>query len=113
VDENALTWDELQAHLDPAPPDASVRHPADKLKDARASEWRATGLSPEEWAAHNAHEIVLFSFDEFRYDDPDLDAWVQRLGRILFTRGGVDVCRRRFLTTEQRLAYEAREQEPL
>jgi hypothetical protein len=37
----------------------------------------------------------------------------REFGRILFTRGGVDPCRRRFTTTEQRLAHEAREHEPL
>ena len=113
MDEKALTWELLQAHLDLAAPGESVRQPADGFRATRAAAWRATALSPEEWAANNARDIVMFSFHEFLYDDPDLDAWVQRLGRILFTEGGVDACRRRFLTTEQRLAHEAREQEPL
>ena len=113
MDEKALTWEVLQAHLDLAAPGESVRQPADEIRATRAAEWRATGLSPEAWAANNAQDIVFLSFDEFEYDDPDLDAWVQRLGRILFTEGGVDACRRRFLTTAQRLAHEAREEESL
>jgi hypothetical protein len=113
VDEKALTWELLEAHLDLAAPGESVRQPADGFRATRAAAWRATALSPEEWAADNAWDIVVFSFDEFQYDDPDLDAWVQRLGRILFTEGGVDACRRRFLTTEQQLAHEAREHQPL
>jgi hypothetical protein len=113
MDETELTWHALQKHLDSPFADQIPRRRSDDFRRERASEWRATGLSPEEWAANNAHEIESFSFDEFSYDDPDLDAWVHRLGRILFTHGAVDACRRRFLTTEQRLASEAREQEPV
>ena len=66
-------------------------------------------LSPEEYAARNAHLWSAFSFDDFRYEDPELDAWIARLGDILFQRKGAPTLRElreRFLTPEERRAVE-------
>lgn len=71
------------------------------------------GLSAEAWAARHAHNIVLFSFDEFEYADSSLDQWVQELGRILSTPGAVDAARQRHLTRSEIRAAEAREREPI
>lgn len=58
-------------------------------------------MSPEEYAARHAHEWACFSFDQYRFRDPALGAWVRRLGEILFTEGEVERCRQRFLTPEE------------
>ena len=38
-------------------------------------------------AAHGA-DMAGFTFDEARYDDPDLDAWLVEVGRLLRERRG-------------------------
>ena len=70
--------------------------------------------SPEEYAARHAHEWGCFSFDEYRFSDERLDAWIQRLGDIFFRRNGapsVGDLRRRFLTVDDRAAIALRERE--
>jgi len=59
------------------------------------------GVSPEEWAARHAQDLVCFSGGEYCYADPLLDAWVQRLDAILFMPGAVDACRRHYLTADE------------
>jgi hypothetical protein len=71
-------------------------------------------LSPEEYAARHAHEWAAFSFDEYRYSDERLDAWIQRLGDIFFRRNGapsIHELRQCFLTEEERAAIAQRERE--
>jgi len=77
------------------------RSPADATREQMAARWMSEGLSAEAWAAHNAHDILAFSFHEYWYSDPALDAWVQELARVLFTPGAVAAARLRFLTAEE------------
>jgi len=65
--------------------------------------------SPEEYAARHAHLWGCFSLHQYRYTDPQLGAWVHRLGEILSSQEEIERCRRRFLTPEQ-LAAIRREQ---
>jgi len=44
-------------------------------------------MTPEEYAARHGKDWYCFSFDDYRYSDPVLDRWIQRLGDILFQRG--------------------------
>ena len=88
---------------------------ADAGRERDAREWFPLDLSPEEYAAREAHNWTCFSFDDYRYSDPRVDQWIHRLGDILFRREGaptVDELRKRYLTPEERAAVEAREQEP-
>lgn len=89
-----------------------VRRRADPSREEFAAKWMATGLCAEEWAARNAENILCFSFDEYRYADPALNAFVQEVGRIFFTPGGVDAARRRFMTDEEIGRAEERESAP-
>lgn len=57
--------------------------------------------SPEEYAARNAHNIMCFSFHEYRFRDPALAAWIRRLHEILVTQGEVELCRQQFLSKEE------------
>ena len=63
VDDNAVV-----RNIDDLPP-----APPDRERDAR------------ELSKHR-HEWYCFSFDDYRYSDPELDRWIQRLGDILFNR---------------------------
>jgi len=58
-------------------------------------------MSPEEYAARQAHNWALFSAHLYRYRDAALGAWVRRLGEILSSEEEVERCRQRFLTPEE------------
>ena len=58
--------------------------PRDRERDAR--ELFPLDMSPEEYATRHRHEWVCFSFDDYRYADPKMDRWIQRLGDIFFDR---------------------------
>ena len=71
-------------------------------------------MTPEEYAAREAHHWMSFSFDNYRYSDPRLDRWVQRLGDIFFRRPGapaIDELRAELLTDEERRQIEAEEKD--
>ncbi|MCA9674787.1 MAG: hypothetical protein H6709_04100 [Kofleriaceae bacterium] len=58
-------------------------------------------MSPEEYAARNAADILVFSLADYRYRDADLDRWMVRLQEILCDWTVVNECRRRYLTPEE------------
>lgn len=39
-------------------------------------------MSPEEYAARYSEDWFCFSFNRYRYRDPELNIWIQRLGEI-------------------------------
>jgi len=85
------------------------RPPADEGRTTMARAMFAEGLSAGEYAARYAHEIACFSLDEIRYADPKLDAWIQDLGDILFSRDGAPALaelRAKYLTPEERAEVE-------
>ncbi len=78
---------------------------ADPERERQAVAHFPLDQSPEEYAERNAHSWVCFSFDDYRYRDSALDAWVTRLGDILFQRNGapsVVELRARFLSEDER-----------
>ena len=94
---------------------ADRRKPADSRYEEQAAKMMAEGWSPEEYAARCAHQILCFSMDDCRYQDPVVDAWISRLGDILFRRNGVpsiDELRQQYLTPEEIREAEAIEQDP-
>ena len=65
--------------------------------------------SPGLYAARNAHLWLCFSFDDVRYRNDALTAWVQELGDIFFQRHGapsLEQLRLKYLSPEERLAIE-------
>ena len=68
-------------------------------------------MTPAEWAARHAQDILMWSGADYRYRDPEVDRWIQELGRVLFTAGAVKEARRRYLTEAERQWAEEREQE--
>lgn len=92
----------------------SGRPPAPAWREEKARELFSVELSPEEYAARNAHEWGCFSFDDYEYSDPRLDAWIQRLGDILFQRNGaptITELRARFLASSEIAEIECRSKE--
>lgn len=69
----------IMRNVDDLPP-----APRDRERDAR--ELFPLDMSPEEYAMRHRHEWVCFSFDDYRYSDPKMDRWIQRLGDIFFDR---------------------------
>jgi hypothetical protein len=87
----------------------------DPPRESRATRWMRMRkrsmrgrMTPAEWAARHAQDILMFSFSDYRYRDPELDRWMQELGRVLFTAGAVEDARRRYLTEAERQWAEKR-----
>jgi hypothetical protein len=68
-------------------------------------------LSPEEYAARQAHNWACFSAHRYRYRDAALGAWVRRLGEILFDEAELERCRQRFLTADEYAEVKRRKAE--
>lgn len=65
------------------------RPPADPERQARATAaFPYRTLSPAAYAEQHGAAMVGFVYDEFSYDDPQLDAWLQELGDLLRQRRG-------------------------
>lgn len=66
-------------------------------------------MSAEEWAARFSHTVGCSSFDQYRYRDPSLHAWIHRLHDLFRSPGQIDRCRKRYLTPEEIEAIKDRE----
>lgn len=74
---------------------------ADPSRETWACELFSMDEPPGRYAAANAHNWHSFSFDEYRYSDDRLTAWIQELGDILFQRNGaptIEQLRRMYLS---------------
>jgi len=65
-------------------------------------------ISPEEYAARQAHDWMCFSYHLHRFRDPVLGAWVRRFGEILSDVDQVKKCRTQYLTPEEIVEVERR-----
>ena len=64
------------------------RPAADSEREAlagRAFPFRTT--APEAYVAEHGSSMTAFTYDEARYADPELDAWLLEVGRLLRLRG--------------------------
>jgi len=85
---------------------------ADPGRERDAMELFPITQTPEEYAARNAHLWISFSFADYRYRDPALNTWIQRLGDIFFGRNGapsISELREKYLTLEERQRIESEE----
>jgi hypothetical protein len=70
------------------PPD---RPPADAERETRArGAFPYRELSPREYAQRHGADMIGFIYDEYAYDDPELDAWLVELGAELRRRRAAD-----------------------
>ena len=63
------------------------RLPADPEREdlaARAFPFRS--VDPATYVAEHGADMSAFTYDEARYTDPDLDAWLLEVGRLLRMR---------------------------
>jgi hypothetical protein len=66
-------------------PDARPRADPDRQRlAADAFPWRDVG--PAEYVDRHGAEMPGFTYDEARYDDAELDAWLLEVGRLLRDR---------------------------
>jgi hypothetical protein len=66
---------------------ASERPPADSAREAvaaRAFPYRE--VAPEDYVEDHGDDMIGFTYDEARYADPELDAWLTEVGRLLRER---------------------------
>jgi hypothetical protein len=78
---------------------------AEPRMEAYARRMMIDGITPEEFAARYAHTIETFVMDNFSYREPEVEAWVHRLGAILWGRPDAPRLadlRVRYLTDEER-----------
>ncbi len=68
-------------------------------------------MSPEEYAGRNGSGWDMFSFDNYRFQNAALDAWIQRFGQILFTPGSVEQYQVQYLTPEEVAEQKKRTEE--
>ncbi|MEO7295054.1 MAG: hypothetical protein ABIZ57_02835 [Candidatus Limnocylindria bacterium] len=60
------------------------RPPAEASRErlaARAFPYRS--MQPAAYVAEHGHDMIGFTYDDARYSDPYLDAWLLEVGRLL------------------------------
>jgi hypothetical protein len=63
------------------------RPPADLEHEAlAASAFPYRGVTPETYVAEHGADMIGFTYDEARYADAELDAWLLEVGRLLRER---------------------------
>ena len=66
---------------------ADQRPPADPEREALAARAFPFGsMSPAAYVEAHAADMRAFTYDEAQYTDPDLDAWLLEVGRLLGER---------------------------
>ena len=84
LDELTRRWRERHEARRPAP---ETRPPADSERQARAAAaFPYRSVTPAAYAAEHGAEMPGFTYDDERYDDPELDAWILELGELLRAR---------------------------
>ena len=64
-------------------------------------------LSAEQWAARYAHTVGCSSFDQYRYPDPNLGAWIDELHRLFSSAAELERCRQTHLSPDEYVAVMA------
>ena len=65
-------------------PSADVRPDADPEREALAARaFPFRSVTPGDYVAEHGADMMGFTYDEARYADPELDAWLQEVGRLL------------------------------
>lgn len=84
LDRLTRRWRERHDAQRPAEAD---RPPADRDRAERAERaFPYRDVDPAAYAARHGQEMIGFTYDEYRYADPELDLWLRELGEILRRR---------------------------
>lgn len=63
------------------------RPPADPARETLAANaFPYASMEPAAYVAEHGHDMIGFTYDEDRYVDPQLDAWLLEVGRLLRAR---------------------------
>jgi len=81
---SALTVRWRARHDARRPEDRPAAEPAREALAARAFPFRS--IDPAAYVAEHGADMAGFTYDEARYTDPDLDAWLLEVGRLLRMR---------------------------
>jgi hypothetical protein len=60
-------------------------------------------MAPEEYAARFGHQLNELTFCNYRYNDPVVNAWMQRLERVFFSPDLLKSYQEQFLTHDERM----------
>ena len=63
-------------------------------------------MTAEQYAAWYAHTCACSSFDQYRYSDSALGAWIDELHRIMRSAEELERCRRTHLSGEEYAAVQ-------
>jgi hypothetical protein len=76
--------DRWRARHDARRPHADDRAPADPDREALAARaFPFETVTPAEYVAAHGTDMTAFTYDEARYADAELDAWLLEVGRLL------------------------------
>lgn len=79
--------DRWRARHDSRRPPSDARPSADPEREAlAASAFPYRTIAPAAYVAEYGADMIGFTYDDARYDDPDLDAWLLEVGRLLRER---------------------------
>jgi hypothetical protein len=77
-------WRERHDARRPDPADRPLASPQREALAARAFPYRS--VSPRAYVDEHGAGMSAFTYDDERYDDPELDAWLLEAGRLLRER---------------------------
>jgi hypothetical protein len=76
--------DRWRSRHDARRPAPDARPAADPDREALAARaFPSRTVSPAAYVADHGVDMTAFTYDEARYADPDLDAWLLEVGRLL------------------------------
>jgi hypothetical protein len=81
LDELTDRWRRRHDARRPAPADRAPARPEREALAARAVPYRTT--TPATYVAEHGAAMTAFTYDDERYADPALDAWLLEVGRLL------------------------------
>jgi hypothetical protein len=84
LDELTNRWRRRHDARRPSPADRPVADPEREALATRAFPHRS--VAPADYVAEHGDAMTAFTYDDERYADPDLDAWILDVGRLLRER---------------------------
>lgn len=79
--------DRWRARHDARRPDVADRPPAGAEREAlAAAAFPYRSVTPAAYVAEHGDDMIGFTYDDARYTDSDLDAWLIEVGRVLRER---------------------------
>jgi hypothetical protein len=85
LDELTDRWRRRHDERRPPVTDRPLASPERQALAARAFPFRT--VAPADYVARHGSDMTAFTYDDDRYADPDLDAWIVKVGRLLRGEG--------------------------